>query len=389
MVYNRDMKTKYIMMVILILLIYCIASYYIGAQIASSLVSLFSSATFLVYWIVYAFLSSAYVLGRVGNVLFPSYVSDWLVKLGSYWLGCVFYLCLQWILVDTVAWLGRVTGLLDSSFRITTPVTALTIMIITGILVLYGMWRARTPRIKAYNIAIHKKSPLGALTIVMVSDLHLGLLVGRKRLEELVAVINRLQPDIVLLPGDILDENVGVFLDDDMADVLRRLQPRLGVFGCLGSHEYIWGRAEKAIHTLTQAGVRILRDEKVLLADSFYLIGRDDRYKEKLTDCLRKCLHDILVGCDLSRPLILMDHQPLDLAASQLHGIDLCLSGHTHHGQLFPLNLLIGAFFKIDWGYGRQGNFQIIVSSGFGTWGPPIRVGTTPEVVMIRVNFGR
>ncbi len=117
MVYNRDMKTKYIMMIILILLVYCVASYYIGSQIAASLVALFSSATILVYWIAFTFLSSAYVLGRVGNVLFPSYGSDWLVKLGSYWLGVMFYLCFQWLLVDTVAWLGRVSGVFDSGIN--------------------------------------------------------------------------------------------------------------------------------------------------------------------------------------------------------------------------------------------------------------------------------
>jgi len=381
------MKTKYIVMTILVLLVYCITSYYIGLRLVNSLLYSATAATTGVYWTIFIFLTAAYFLGRGGTMVYASALSDWLIWLGAYWLAFYFYLLLLWGIVDGVMWIGHLSGIIPIEYGSNQPVIGWIIMILVSLLVVYGIWTANSPQLRYYNVTINKAAAVNSMHIIMVSDLHLGLLVGRRRLKKLVAAINQLEPDLILLPGDILDENIGVFLDDEMPAVLRQLQARLGVFGCLGSHEYIWGDSEKTVQELSKAGITLLRDQYVKIEDAFYLAGRDDYYREKLTDVPRKSLQDILQGCDQLLPIIIMDHQPVEVSAGEQQGVDLYLAGHTHHGQIFPLNLLTQVLFKLDWGYRRQGSFQMIVSSGFGTWGPPIRIGTESEFLSIKVAF--
>lgn len=121
--------------------------------------------------------------------------------------------------------------------------------------------------------------------------------------------------------------------------------------------------------------------------DSFYIIGRDDLSGKRHNGHPRKPLGELLESLDRSLPLIVMDHQPARLEEAEAAGIDLQVSGHTHRGQMFPNHLVTRRTWELDWGYLRKGATQIIVSLGFGTWGPPVRIGNTPEVVSIRVRF--
>lgn len=382
-----SMKTKYIMITILGLGIYCMTSYYIGLKLAGSLLAAASPAITGLYWAVFAFLTAAYFLGRGGAMFYASALNDWLIWIGAYWLAFYFYLLLFWCAVDFSLWIGHLAGVIPLEITSNLPVVGWSIVLAVCLLVVYGIWVANSPQLRHYDIRIHKKTPVHSIHIIMISDLHLGLLVGRRRLENLVTAINRQKPDIVLLPGDILDENIGIFVDDNMPEILHRLRPKYGIFGCLGSHEYIWGDSEKTVQELSKANITLLRDQAVKIADSFYLAGRDDYYREKLTDSPRKPLKEILQDCDRALPIIVMDHQPVEVEAGEQQGIDLYMAGHTHHGQLFPLNFLTQAMFKIDWGYWHSGAFHMIVSSGFGTWGPPVRVGTQSEWVSINVQF--
>lgn len=382
-----SMKTKYIMITILVLGIYCMTSYYIGLKLAGSLLAAASPAVTGLYWAVFAFLTAAYFLGRGGAMFYASALNDWLIWIGAYWLAFYFYLLLFWCAVDFSLWIGHLAGVIPLEITSNLPVVGRSIVLAVCLLVVYGIWVANSPQLRHYDIRIHKKTPVHSIHIIMISDLHLGLLVGRRRLENLVTAINQQKPDIVLLPGDILDENIGIFVDDNMPEILRRLRSKYGIFGCLGSHEYIWGDSEKTVQELSKANITLLRDQAVKIADSFYLAGRDDYYREKLTDSPRKPLKEILQDCDRALPIIMMDHQPVEVEAGEQQGIDLYIAGHTHHGQLFPLNFLTQAMFKLDWGYWHSGAFHMIVSSGFGTWGPPVRVGTQSEWVSINVQF--
>ena len=172
-----------------------------------------------------------------------------------------------------------------------------------------------------------------------------------------------------------------------MSDNFRKLSAPYGVFAVLGNHEYIGGNAEEAINYLGEAGVKVLRDSAQEIAGSFYLLGRDDRSGARFNGVPRQDLKTLMQGVDRSLPNILMDHQPSQLEEPVEQGVDLQLSGHTHAGQLLPIRYITRRIFEDDWGLLRKGDFQIIVSSGYGTWGPPIRLGNTPEVVDIMIKF--
>lgn len=381
------MRTKYIIISILLLVLYTVGNIYTGLRLYAALYPVLTPILSAAYWLIFSTLAAAYVVGRIGSIYFPGTMSDRLILLGAYWLGAVFYLFLLWGTVDVVTYIGHAIGMLPAKYPNLSPTLGFAIIGIVIIIVAYGTWNARTIRLQHYDLAIAKNCTIDRLNIVMVSDLHLGLLVGRDRLTKLVNVVNDLKPDLVLLAGDILDENIGAFVENGMVEVLCELQSTFGVFGCLGSHEYIWGHSEKAMKYLQAAGVTILKDDYAKIADSFYIVGRDDAYREKLVGTPRDSLCKIIAGCDQSLPIILLDHQPSNLSDGERAGVDLQLSGHTHRGQIFPLNFLTAWLFKIDWGYLRKGCFQLIVSSGFGTWASPIRVGTTSEVVQISLNF--
>lgn len=382
------MKTKLILGAAVLILIHGIAAYYIGLRLWQSVGIAIAPGLKIYYWTLFLLLNGTYALGRIGAVYFPSHISNQMIQSGCYWLGLAFYLCLFWLFYDFLLIINRFIGYLPLEAASYPLEVGIFILIAAILLVIYGAWNASKPILRQYDITISKKiEGSNQLHIVMVSDLHLGRLVGKERLRKAVTIINQLKPDLVLLPGDILDENIGAFVEDNMLEMLRCIESRLGVFGILGSHEYIYGHSEKVLYYLKQAGITILRDECIMLPGGIYLAGRDDLMKKQLVGDARAELSYILQSCNREKPIILMDHRPVNLKEAELQGVDLQLSGHTHHGQLFPINLLMKFLFTVDWGYLKKNQYQIIVSSGYGTWGPPIRVGTVSEIVDIKIQF--
>ncbi|MDD5674596.1 MAG: metallophosphoesterase, partial [Chitinivibrionales bacterium] len=167
--------------------------------------------------------------------------------------------------------------------------------------------------------------------------------------------------------------------------LLKELACPLGVFAVTGNHEYYSGLA-KAISVFSEAGVSVLQDSAILVNGGFYLVGRKDLTAQRMGGG-RKTLEDILRSADRNLPSILMDHQPFHLEETEKNGVDLQLSGHTHHGQLFPLNLLYRWIYETSWGYLQKGKSQVVVSCGAGTWGPPVRTNSFSEVLKIKIKF--
>ena len=227
---------------------------------------------------------------------------------------------------------------------------------------------------------------MATLDIVVASDIHLGTLVGQRRLDKIVDRINSLDPDIILLPGDIVDEDLGPVIKQNLGESLRSLKSRFGVFAITGNHEYIGG-VEEASRYLVDHGVTVLRDRVLRINETVYLVGREDRSMDRFTEKTRKPLKDLMAEVDGRFPVILMDHQPFHLEEGENNGVDLQISGHTHHGQLFPLNFITGRVYELSRGYKRKGNTHIYVSNGVGTWGPPVRLGNRPEIVHIKLRL--
>ncbi len=182
--------------------------------------------------------------------------------------------------------------------------------------------------------------------------------------------MEQIKPDIILLPGDILDDDIEPFLRKKMSNELGKLNAPLGVYAVTGNHEYIGRKVPEFIAAMDAIGIRVLMDEAALIEDSFYVIGRKDKASASFGADRRLSIHELIAPLDQSRPLIMLDHQPSDIAKAAENGIDISVSGHTHRGQIMPNHLITRRLFELDWGYLKKGGLHAIVSSGFGTWAP-------------------
>lgn len=379
------MSKKLIMIICTALLLYILAHWYVATRLSQLFSTDFPAVGSVLLKLILAF-GLAYPTGRLANMKMHGNFGDSLIIFGCYWLGALFYATLLLVLFDVIYLLERMLWFLPEYLKPGQSATGWLVVALSGAAVVAGTLNARDVKIRRLVLEVEKQCKINPLTIVSVSDIHLGLLVGLDRLKSLVSQIQQLSPDLVVFPGDILDETIGVFADSRMADELRRLSPRLGVYGCLGSHEYIWGNADKAIHYLEQAGITILRDEFTTIHESFILAGRDDVTRRNFAGH-RRNLSDVLQGITPSLPVILLDHTPEDLNAGPSCGVDLQLFGHTHRGQIFPFNLITRMVFDIDWGYVKRNNCHTVISSGYGTWGPPMRIGSKAEILHITLMF--
>jgi len=364
-------------------------NYYIGLRGWQALFCYVPFLSSKVYWSVFLLLSFSYLISRFSEKFLPTVLYEGMTIVGAYWMAFMFYFLLIITSLDLLRWFDRWLRIVPLEIkRSLNPALGLIVIVLVVGIVSYGAWNASHPRINHYDLTIAKKAgSLKQLHVVMVSDIHLGTIVHNDHLTKLVNQVNELKPDLVLFAGDVFDEDIESTNKQQVADTFRKLGATYGAFAVLGNHEYIGGNAEEAIKYLGEAGVKVLRDSSQEIAGSFYLIGRDDLSGSRFNGAKRQDLKTILQGVNRSLPIILMDHQPSHLDEPVEQGVDLQVSGHTHSGQLFPIQLITQRIFEQDWGFLRKGDFQLIVSSGYGTWGPPIRVGNTPEIVDITLTF--
>lgn len=249
-----------------------------------------------------------------------------------------------------------------------------------------GFLAAVYPRIRTVDLTLARKSsPLDHLNVVMVSDVHLSAIWRNAHLKKIVAKVNGLKPDLVLLPGDIVDMDISPTEEEAMIGTLKAIRAPMGVFAVTGNHEY-YGGVAKNVAYLERGGVRVLQDEWTLVDGAFVLAGRKDLSANRMGD-KRRTLAEILSTADRRYPVILMDHQPFHLEEAERQGVDLELSGHTHAGQLFPITIINKSMYEQNWGYWRRGRTQYYVSCGAGTWGIPVRTGSVSEIVDLRLTL--
>jgi predicted MPP superfamily phosphohydrolase len=321
--------------------------------------------------------------GRLASVL---------VETGSFHLAVMLYGLMAVGLVDLVRLADGFVPFLPRAWSAPGARTGLVVFAIAaGAIVLtlgYGVWNAT--RLVTVDREIHLPRRAGTvdrLTVVVASDLHLGALVGPRRLEKVVARMNGLAPDIVLFAGDIVDESVTPEIEARLGGIMRRLRAPRGLYAALGNHETYSG-LETNVACLRSCGLTVLQDEAVEVAGAFRLVGRRDRSSLGLRE-VRLSIPGILnrSGATADLPVVVLDHQPVDFAEAAAAGIDLQVSGHTHDGQLFPIGLINGLIYELNWGLLEKGAARFYVTSGAGTWGPPVRIGSRAEVVRFRLVF--
>jgi len=345
----------------------------------------------LVYTVAFIILAGSFIAGRFLERAGSSLFTEALVWMGSFWLAVMLYGFLAAALSDILLLVANLFKVKALQFLLTGTAGKLwTFIAVAGlisVITVAGFFNACSVRVKKLELDIPKKAgQLKQLNITMASDIHLGTIIGNGRLGRLVEKINTTEPDLVLLAGDIVDEDIGPVIRGDMGKKLKEIKARYGVIGITGNHEYIGG-VKKAVDYLEAHGIKMLMDDKVLIADALWVVGRKDRSGARFDGSPRRQLKDILSGIDENLPIILLDHQPFNLEEAESQNVDLQLSGHTHHGQLWPLNFITNRVYEKSWGYLKKGMTHFYVSSGAGTWGPPVRTGNHPEIVSIKINF--
>ena len=373
----------------IVILIYSLVNYYIYIRGMQALPQGMAFKNW--YPWIFLFLSASYLIGRFTERLWISPVSTFFTFTGSFWLAFMVYFLMAVLVIDLtkvlIYFLPSKPLFLVNNYTDIKKYLFFTVVFGVGIVVLAGHINALTPRIKRIDFHIDKKAGImKTLHIAAASDIHLGTLVGPRRTAKLVKMLNERNADVILLAGDIVDEDLAPVIKYDLGRSILKLKAPLGVYAITGNHEYIGG-ADAAVNYLEKHGITMLRDTAVKINESFYLAGRNDRDSKRFSSRERKELDKILAGVNFSLPVILMDHQPFNLQQVADAGIDFQLSGHTHHGQLWPFNYITNAIYEVSWGYKQKGKSHFYVSSGYGGWGPPVRTGNRPEILDIYITF--
>ena len=345
----------------------------------------------ILYVAAFLLLALSYIAGRFLERVSLNWFSSGLVMIGSFWLAAMTYFLLFAFAIDILRLLNFIIPFFPSSFAVdpeqTKATTALGVVGIVTVVVIGGYINARTPRIRTLSLTIPKNGrSMKSLNIAVASDIHLGTIVCKSKLERIVERINALDPDLVLLPGDVVDEDIGPVIRNNLGETLRKIRSKFGVVAITGNHEYIGG-VEPACKYLVEHGITMLRDGSITINNGVIIVGREDVSIRGFTGKIRKPLDELMSGLDRSFPIILMDHQPFHLEEAETNGVDLQLSGHTHHGQLWPFNFITKKVYELSWGYKKKGNTHYYVSCGVGTWGPPVRTGNRPEIVNLKLKF--
>ena len=379
-------KIQFIIFFSLVLLIYFAANYYVFDRSMAAL-------TFRPEWQspfkwVFIILVASYPVGRVLERFRYSRVSNVLHWTGAFWLGILLYGFLMTLLTDLADLFLGIPGLTPELFSGDPEkmqfIGLLSCAMVVLLINVVGHLRAISPTYRKIRIPLNKhNAETSRLRIALISDVHLGTIIGKNRLSRIIRKINNMDPDGVIIAGDLVDEDIAPVIKHNMGRCLTELQPP--VFAVTGNHEYIGG-VEKSLNYLQQFNIRYLRDEWVEWK-GITLAGREDKDRERFTGIPRKSLPELFNQVDRNKPLILIDHQPVEMDEKQKAGVDFTISGHTHNGQNWPLNYIAKATFKVSNGYALMGNMHVYVSSGVGSWGPSVRFGTRPEIVQMDLEF--
>ena len=292
-------------------------------------------------------------------------------EISTSWLIILLYLIIIFLLLD----IGHICHLIPKRLlHSSIPGSLAVFFLIAGLLfignVRYNHKQRREISIKTKKFEDSKK-------IVFVSDLHIGFHTPRSELHRWLEILKEEKPDMILMAGDIIDGNIRPLEEEQTWEEF--LHFPVPIYACLGNHEYLAGKT-RSIDFYNKSDIKLLVDT-ICLTDDICIIGRDDRTNPK-----RKSLKDIVKEPKSSKFTILLDHQPFNLEEASFQKVDLQLSGHTHHGQVWPLNWITDAVYECSYGYYKKDDTEYYVSSGLGIWGGKFRIGTSSEYVVIQIN---
>lgn len=332
--------------------VYFLLHYYIYTRISK----IFS---FSYLWVIFLALSLMFPLSMILERMIYNGFTKALYYIGSTWFGVMFFLLFGFLILD----------LLRFAVKVNYPIGVIVVLVLVSLISLYSMVNANNIRITQIEVPI-RNLPQSSIKIVQLSDVHIGSINTQAFLQKIVDKTNALNPDIVVITGDLFDGTDG--LSADQIAPLKDLKAK--TYFVTGNHENYLGK-ETAIKLIESMNVKVLQDE-VVNVKGIQLIGLS--YPDSETDRSQNKISQFKIG---DEPKILLYHPPI-----LQNGADLQLSGHTHNGQMFPFNFLVKIQFKYLYGLYKVNNTYIYTSSGAGTWGPPMRFLTNPEIAEITLR---
>ncbi len=342
----------------------------------------------LLYSIVFFLLAAVFIAAKFLESRHSSVITDIFNIIGGFWMAFMLYGFLFFLISDIVLLFLRISHLISGdNILLYKKWSFIATISLSAVLIIGGFINAVIPVVKEYNITINKSAgDIKNLRIAAVSDIHLGSIIRKRSIKKLSSILHEIKPDLVLMLGDIIDGEIGPVLRGDLLQYFTCPKCNEGLYAITGNHEFIGGGG-KTIPYIESKGIKVLKDEMVILDGGIQLLGRIDRDSFRFYGKERMPLSQLMQQADTSKPVILLDHQPFHLDESVKAGVDLQLSGHTHNGQMWPLNYLTGKIYELSYGYLKKGNSQFIVSSGYGLWGPRVRSGSRSEVLLINLTF--
>lgn len=349
---------------------------YLGGNIyifirALQMLSGLSLVSKLLFSICYWLAALALVISMfVRHVEMPEFLSQSMFNIGSVWLVFTLYMVLALLLTD----IARLIFPIAKSYGFVIPL-GFTICLLT-----YGYINYRHPDINRINITLDKPLNGNPIKIVGISDVHLGNGTRKPQLKKFIEMINTEKPDVIVIGGDLIDNSLLPLYQQKMSEELNQLKAPMGIYMVMGNHEYISG-ADECKAFLKDTPIRLLCDSIVTLPNGLQIIGRDDRSNRRRTP-----ITELMKKVDTTKPTLLIDHQPYEVARKDCLGINIQFSGHTHHGQVWPLTLLVENMYEQSHGYQKWTNSHVYVSSGLSLWGPPFRIGTNSDMVVMTIQ---
>jgi len=324
----------------------------------------------------------------------------------SQWFGVLFYIIFYVAVADLIRLLMKLFKLTPKGFFEKGRFVFVGGLVVIALIIstsIYGFIHVRDMKVVHYQASIEKPCEgIESLRIVMVADQHLGYTIGVRDMEKMAAMINARKPDLVCITGDIFDNNYNALDDSEgIMKAFKSIESTYGVYACWGNHDVkeplfsgfsVNARGDavrdpRMEQLLKDAGIQVLDDKVASVEDKFYVIGRLDYEKAGDGTSNRKDITQLTEGLDLSKPIIAIDHEPRELEEMEAAGVDIDLSGHTHGGQIFPMNLTNELIWENGWGIMQKGSMYSVVTSGIGVYGPAMRVFTDSEIVVMDVDF--
>ncbi|MFP4603968.1 MAG: metallophosphoesterase [Bacteroidales bacterium] len=338
----------------------------------------------IIFLIIFFLIVAAFPVGEALEHNTNSKIASLSLWVGYYYLPVLLYMFLLYLLIDLTKVLNRLFEFISASalntrkFRV---VSFAGILFVTVIVNIAGIYYFNNTRITEYNIDIKRQaSDVDNLKIALAADFHFSERTYRSFVSQFVEKINSSNPDIVLFPGDLIESIPGEDKSEFIRQELDKIEAPYGVYASEGNHE-LYGNSDK-LSFFDKTKIQFLQDTVVVFEDVFTLIGRKDKQ-----DRQRKPLEQLLEATPGHLPKIVLDHQPYELEKKSRNDIALQLSGHTHHGQLFPFNLITKAIYRISWGHSEINDTHFFVTCGAQGWGPPVKTSSYSEIMEINVEF--